>query len=109
MAFFLFTYMWAVLYFTKKKFEFHHGIILIALFIGIVATFSRSALLWFVWGVGLLVLFNLVTLFKKYKKQMLIALAIAVVILGSIAVVFENMHVFIDTKKKFLPLPNGKC
>ncbi len=90
MAFFLFSYLWAALYFTKKKFEFHHGLILIALFIGIVATFSRSALLGFAWWVGLLVLCNLVILFKKYKKQMLIATAIVIVILGTIWVVFER-------------------
>jgi len=90
MAFFLFTYMWAALYFAKKRFEFHHGIILIALFIGIVATFSRSALLWLAGGIGLLVIINFMTLFKKYKKQMLLWLAVGVIVLGSIGIVFER-------------------
>jgi hypothetical protein len=45
MAFFLFTYMAAALFFVKKKFEFHHGLVLLAIFMAILMTFSRSALL----------------------------------------------------------------
>lgn len=90
MAFFLFTYMWAALYFAKKKFEFHHGVILLALFIAIIMTFSRSALLWLAGGIGLLIICNVVTLFKKYKKQMLVGIVLSVVILWSIWVVFER-------------------
>lgn len=90
MAFFLFTYMAAAFYFIKNKFEFHHGCVAIGLFVLLILTFSRSALLGLVAGVALLVLLQAKTLFIKYKKQIWAGLVCVAIVFALLLSLFEQ-------------------
>lgn len=90
MWFFLLTYMGAVYFFIKKKFEFHHGLIGLLLFILLILTFSRSALLGFIGGISFLFLLNIKTIFQKHTKALLALLAGAIVLLWIFFALFQH-------------------
>lgn len=90
MAFFLFTYMAGAFYFIKNKFEFHHGCVAILLFILLILTFSRSALLGLFAGVSLLVLLQAKTLFLKYKKQIWAGIVCVGIVFAILLSLFEQ-------------------
>lgn len=68
MAFFLLLFWWVVLHITKKKFDFHMLLIYLILFSFILLTYSRSALLALVFSISLVILLNIKTIFRYYKK-----------------------------------------
>ena len=91
MAFFLLSYFAAAFYFVKdQRFEFYHGLIASILFIGLLGTFSRSALLGLIIWVSLYGLLNLKLMFHKYKKYLWTWLVISFIILAILGVFFEK-------------------
>ena len=90
MAFFLFVYLGAVFYFVKQKFEFHHGVIWVFLFLGILMTFSRSALLGLLAGIILLLLCKIRVLYSNYKIPILSWVVIVVLILWVLGNIFQK-------------------
>ncbi|EKE25998.1 MAG: hypothetical protein ACD_4C00480G0006 [uncultured bacterium (gcode 4)] len=70
-AFFILTYLWILIHYFKNKKEYYTYLFL-ALFVLlwlIFMTYSRSSLIWIVWGFILIVFLNIKTIFKKYKKE----------------------------------------
>lgn len=77
--------MWAYLIFfsgllayytrAKKEWYFVLGVIFLGLLIMILYTYSRSAFLGILWAYGILILFNLRSIFKKYLKESLIIIS----------------------------------
>lgn len=68
MWFFLILYTSIFLHFLKKKFEYHTILVLIFMFILLILTFSRSALLWVIVWSWILILLNIERIYKKNKK-----------------------------------------
>lgn len=68
MAFFLLLFWWVVLHITKKKFDFHMFFIYFILFSLILLTYSRSALLALIFSISFILILNLKTIFRYYKK-----------------------------------------
>ena len=68
MAFFLIVYTSILMQYVKKKFEYHMVLILIALFILVIMTYSRSAILGIFSWIWLLLLLNIKEIYKRFKK-----------------------------------------
>lgn len=90
MWFFLILFSWIVLHLTKRKMEFHMILVYIILFWLVLFTYSRSALLWIFSALWFIFLLNIKTLFKTYKKQMLLALVWLSVIMWIFLTVYER-------------------
>lgn len=69
MWFFLLMYAWVFMHYFRKKIEYHIVLVFIWIFILILLTYSRSALLWFLVATWWLLALNLKYIFKKYKKE----------------------------------------
>lgn len=71
MAFYIILYTSLILHSIKQKAEFYVIFLLSFLFMLLVITYSRSAMLWVIAWLWLLFLFNLKYIYKRYKKQFL--------------------------------------
>ena len=90
MAFFLILYWTVILSTVKKKIEFHIWLIISFIFVLILLTYSRSALLWIFWWIWLVFLLNIKTIFKKYKKYLTIILVWLITFSSIFYLVFER-------------------
>ena len=93
MAFFLIIYLWVIFHLWRKKLEFYHSLIFIFIFILLLSTYSRSALLWFFWGILLLIILNIKILFKKYKKFIIYIVPIILFIIIIFFSIFQR-HIY---------------
>ncbi|MDD2870577.1 MAG: O-antigen ligase family protein [Candidatus Gracilibacteria bacterium] len=99
MAFYLIMYTSILLHYLKKKFEYHIVLVLIFLFILLIMTYSRSALLGVFSGAGLLFVLNIETIYHRYKKYIKNGLIAMVIIVGIIGMVFSDRigNIFLRT------------
>lgn len=71
MALFLIIFSWFFVYLQKNKKEFYVWLFLVLTSILLFLTFSRSAILWVLAWIWIVLLLNLKNIFKKYKKVFL--------------------------------------
>lgn len=90
MAFFLIFFSSIILSTVKKKIEFHIWLIIWFLFILLLLTYSRSALLGIFWALWVIFLINIKTIFNKYRKQFLVSLVWLTILLWVFYIVFER-------------------
>ena len=76
MGFFLIIYSWFFVYLKKDKKEFYVFLFLAFTSVLLYLTFSRSAILWVLTSVWVILLLNLKYFYKKYKKTFLAIIAI---------------------------------
>jgi hypothetical protein len=90
MWFFLILYSATFLYLQKKKSEFYVYFGLSFLFILLLLTYSRSALLGVFTATWLLFLFNIKFLYKHYKKAFIIGIISIILLTGITSYVFQD-------------------
>lgn len=71
MAFFLIIFSWLFAHLNRKNLIYHINLVLIFLFILLILTYSRSALLWVILWIWIIFLLNLKDVYKKYKKHLM--------------------------------------
>lgn len=90
MAFFLIIFSSLILSTVRKKIEFHIWLVILFIFVLLLLTYSRSALLWIFWAVWVILLFNVKTIFTKYKKYLTLALIWLIILWWIFYLVFER-------------------
>jgi hypothetical protein len=123
MAFFLIIFSWLFAHYNRKNLIYHINLVLIILFILLLLTYSRSALLWAIAWISMIFLFNLKNVYIKYKKHLVWSLLILLILFtglfhifrdkvdnvflreGSTKWHFDRMNVWID---RFLEYPFGQ-
>jgi len=83
MAFFIISITWILVYYIKWKLKFIHIILILVNFYLLILTYSRSAILWILISIFIIILLNIKKLLKKYKKYLLF-ISISIILLSSI-------------------------
>jgi hypothetical protein len=99
MAFFLILYTSIFIKYIKQKIEYHIALVLIVLFLLLIMTYSRSALLWFFLGIWLLFLLNLKHIYKNYKKQLIWTIWVFIILSWTLLFLYSDKveNIFLRT------------
>ncbi len=93
MAFFSLIILWSFLHLNRKNIEYHHILVSIIIIFLLFITYSRSALLWLGIWIFILLLLNIKTFFKKYKKETFLSLlALLIISLSGIYLFQDKIH-----------------
>lgn len=99
MGAYLLLYMGVMVYYLrmKKDWYFTIGLVLMILIIGVFYTYSRSAVLWLIWWVGIIILLLFHSFWKKYKAQTIVIFWITLLFLIAIFTVYSgNMRAILE-------------
>ncbi|GAB0175059.1 MAG: hypothetical protein HHAS10_09380 [Candidatus Altimarinota bacterium] len=86
----VFTGMLTYYFRHYKKWHFFIGCIVLGIFILVIYTYSRSALLGFLSGVGIVILFLLPKIYKNYRVEFLSSVFILLMLVGGIFVQYSG-------------------
>lgn len=99
MGAFLLLYAGVLVYYfrSKKEWFFVLGCITLVIIALIFYTYSRSAVLWLIWWVWIIILFSLKDIYKKYRTQFISISLLGVLILWAIFIQYAgNMKAIIE-------------
>lgn len=99
MGAFILVYVGMLIYFLRNKKAWHFllGCSVVWFFILILYTYSRSAALGFIGWVGIVILFSLREIFRKYKVQFIVTFCIVLLMVGGIFIQYAgNMKAIIQ-------------
>lgn len=91
-GFFILLYLWVLAsYFrSAKKYYYLLSLFAFVLLVALFYTYSRSSVIWLVWGIGAILLFQLSFLWKKHRILLLSILPVLLLTSGLFYLKFEN-------------------
>ncbi len=99
MGAYLLLYMGILVYYfrSKKNWHFILGCTAMLWVVLILYTYSRSAVLWILWWVWIIILFSLKDIYKKYRIQFISLILVFILVLGGIFIQYAgNMQAIIE-------------
>ena len=90
MAFFLILFSGLFAHYNRKNLIYHINLVLIVLFILLLLTYSRSALLWAIAWIWILFILNLKNFYKKYKKQLVVSFVLILILFSGLFHIFRD-------------------